>query len=84
MSKMSLDNGQSMFKYERLDEGIPEDDCSRFIVRFMDMFFPVLNIEKKREKKGCPAYPPREMFKLVLYAFYRGLTNIELLSENAR
>lgn len=83
MVKKVIDNVQTRFVYTRLDEGIPEDDCSRFLVQFVDMFYPVLDIDESKGLPGCPSYPPREMFKLVIYGFYRGVTSIEMLAEMA-
>ena len=83
MVKKVIDNVQTRFVYTRLDEGIPEDDCSRFLVQFVDMFYPVLDLDEVEGLPGCPSYPPREMFKLVIYGFYRGVTSIEMLAEMA-
>lgn len=83
MVKKVIDNVQTHFVYTILDEGIPVDDCSRFLVQFVDMFYPVLDLDKPEGLSGCPPYPPREMFKLLIYGFYRGVTSIEMLSEMA-
>ena len=83
MVKKVIDNVQTRFVYTRLDEGIHGDDCSRFLVRFVDMFYPVLDLDEPEGLPGCHSYPPREMFKLVIYGFYRGVTSIEMLSEMA-
>lgn len=84
MVKKVIDTNQTQFVYTRLDEMIPEDDCSRFIVQFIDMFYSVLDLEKTVVSPGAPSYPKREMFKLVLYGFYRGVTSIEVLAEMAQ
>lgn len=78
MVKKVIDNVQTRFVYTRLDEGIPEDDYSRFLVQFVDMFYPVLDLDEVEGLPGCPSYPPREMFKLVIYGFNRGVTSIEM------
>ena len=78
-----MDVNQTQFVYTRLDEGIPEDDCSRFVVQFVDMFYPILDLDIIEGLPGAPSYPPCEMFKLVIYAFYRGITSIEMLAEMA-
>ncbi|WP_409198877.1 hypothetical protein ACA135_03305 [Methanobrevibacter acididurans] len=41
-----MDIEQSSFKLERLDDDIPKDHLSRFIVRFVDEFFPILEVEE--------------------------------------
>lgn len=84
MVKKSVDTVQTQFVYTHLDEGIPEDDCSRFVVQFVDMFYPVLDLDETRNYQGAPSYPKREMFKLVLYGFYRGVTSIEMFAEMAQ
>lgn len=78
-----MDTVQTQFVYTRSDEGIPEDDCSRFVVQFVDMFYPILDLDIREGLPGAPSYPPREMFKLVIYAFYRGMTSVEMLAEMA-
>ena len=84
MVKKDIDTTQTQFVYTRLDEGIPEDDSSRFVVQFVDMFYPVLDLEETVATPGAPSFPKREMFKLVIYGFYRGVTSIEMLAEMAQ
>ena len=48
------------------------------------MFYPVLDLDEVEGLPDCPSYPPREMFKLVIYSFYRGVTSIEMLAEMAK
>lgn len=70
-----MDIKQSSFKLERLDDDIPKDHLSRFIVRFVDEFFPVLEVEENMGGKGRPVLPVCEMFKLIIYAFNEGVTS---------
>lgn len=53
-----MDTVQTQFVYTRLDEGIPEDDCSRFVVQFVDMFYPILDLDIREGLPGAPSYPP--------------------------
>ena len=83
MVRKVMDTGPTQFVYTKLDEGIPEDDCSRFVVQFVDMFYPILDLDIMEGLPGAPSYPPRELFKLVFYAFYRGIISVEMLVEMA-
>lgn len=78
-----MDIGQSNFTFMRLDEGIPEDHFSRFVVRFIDEFFPTLGIEEKDGGKGRPSFPLPEMFKLIIYAYSSGVTSSKVIEEMA-
>lgn len=78
-----MDIGEENFKFECLDEGIPEDHISRFIARFVDEFYPSLGIEENAGKKGRPSFPVREMLKLVIYAYSQDVTSSRVIEENA-
>ena len=75
--------GQSNFKFERLDYGIPEDHISRFIVRFVDEFYPTWGIEEIEGERGRPSLSVREMFKLIIYAYYCGVTSSNVIEDLA-
>lgn len=75
-------DSQSYFVSGALDDGIPEDHYSRFLVRFVDEFFPVLGIEEKKNKPGRPSLPVREMFKLILYAYSCNVTDPNTIWDN--
>lgn len=79
-----MDIEQSSFKLERLDDDIPKDHLSRFIVRFVDEFFPVLEVEENMGGKGRPVLPVREMFKLIIYAFNEGVTSSKVIEDHAK
>ena len=76
-----MDVRQSKFILDRLDEGIPEDHVSRLVVRFVDEFYPILGIEEKDGKMGRPNFPLCEMFKLVIYAYYCGVTSPKVIED---
>lgn len=78
-----MDIGQSSFKFERLDDGIPEDHYSRFVARFIDEFFPALGIEENEGKPGRQALPICEMFKLIVYAYSEGVTSSRVIEDHA-
>ena len=48
------------------------------------MFYPVLDLDEVEGLPDCPSYPPHEIFKLVIYSFYRGVTSIEMLAKMAK
>jgi len=78
-----MDIGQSNFIFDRLDEGIPEDYFSRFLVHFVDEFYSTLGIEENDGNRGRPNFPVREMFKLIIYAYSCGVTSPKVIENQA-
>lgn len=56
-----------------IDAELPEDDVARRIDRAVEMFLDLDDLERSYAGRGHPAYPPRLLLKVVLYAKHRGL-----------
>ncbi len=77
-------NSQFCFDLGRLDDGIPKNHVSRFIVRFVDQYFPILGVEENEGGVGRPNLPVREMFKLMLYAYCDNVTSSRVIADHAK
>jgi hypothetical protein len=60
-------------EWRSIDAELPEDDVARRIDQAVEMFLDLEGLERSYAGRGYPAYPPRLLLKVVLYAKHRGL-----------
>lgn len=56
MVQRKIDKNQSKLGIITLDMNIPKDHISRFVVDFIEEFYPSLNIKKPKKKKRRSPY----------------------------
>jgi len=60
-------------EWRSIDAELPEDDVARRIDQAVEMLLDLDGLERSYAGRGHPAYPPRLLLKVVLYAMHRGL-----------
>ena len=68
MVKRNIIKNQSKLGIVTLDNNIPEDHISRFVVDFIEEVYPSLNIKEPKNKKGHVAFPIDSILKLLVYS----------------
>lgn len=84
MVQRKIDMNQSKLGIVTLDCNIPEDHISRFVVDFIDEFYPMLNIEEAKKKKGREFLPIGSMLKLLFYAKIEHMEGSNYIADMAR
>ena len=62
------------------DFNVPKDHISRFIVEFVDFYYPTLGVGEKA-KNG---FPPKYMFRLLIYAKMEHIESARVISDMAK
>ena len=78
---------QSKLGIVTLDSAVPKNHISRFVVKFVDEYYDLLQIPKKNKKSkkgGRPAFSPKEMFKLLIYAKIEHIESAKYTADMAR
>ena len=79
-----MDDSQSYFNLSRLNDGIPMNDYSRLLVRFVDQFSEIINSSDKLENMGRPSFKDSDMVKLILYAYHQDITSSVRIEDLAK
>lgn len=82
--QMPMQPNQVLLFATSVDSAIPAESDVRIMSEIMDML-DWSDMESGYSDKGCPAYPPRVLTKLLAYAYYNGVRSsrkIESLVEN--
>ena len=78
-----LDPTQIILFPVSVDEAVPADCDARLLGEAMDLL-PWREFEASYAETGCPAYPPREMCKLLIYGYSKGVRSSRALEEAAK
>jgi len=79
--EMPLDPSQLMLYGQSVEEAVPADcDVRAFadVMRLLDYS----QIESKCSERGCPPYRPREMVKILGYAYSKGIRSSRKIEEH--
>lgn len=81
MVKRIPDKEQIKLGIKSLDFNIPNNHISRFVVEFIDEYFPLLQIKEKKKKKGRDSFPVKEMLKILIYAKIEHIDSMRFLAD---
>ena len=87
MVKNKNKKNQSKLGIITLDSAVPKNHIARYVVKFVDEYFDLLQFPektKKGKKGGRPAFPPKEMFKLLIYAKIEHVESAKYIADMAR
>ena len=84
MVKRNIIKNQSKLGIVTLDNNIPEDHISRFVVDFIEEVYPSLNIKEHKNKKGRGAFPIDSMLKLLVYSKIEHVESAKYISDMAK
>ena len=74
---------QIMLMPPNLEEKVPEQHLARYISKAIDKL-DITNIEKGYSERGCHAYHPRMLLKVILYGYSTGLRSSRRLQKELR
>ncbi len=80
VSKKVIKN-QAELGIRTYDFNVPENHISRFVVDFIEEFYPILGIKENKKKGGRPSYPPCSMLKLLVYAKIDHIESARVIAE---
>jgi transposase len=79
--EMPLDRSQLMLYGRSVEDAVPSDCDVRGFGDVMSCL-DYSRIESKCCERGCPAYPPQEMVKVVGYAYLKGIRSSRRIEEH--
>ena len=80
----NIDKNQTELGIRTHDFNVPKDHISRFVVDFIEEYYPNLGIVENNEKGGRPSYPPCSMLKLLVYAKIDHMESARIIEEMAK
>ena len=84
MIKRNIIKNQSKLSIVTLDNNIPEDHISRFVVDFIEEVYPSLNIKEPKNKKGRGTFPIDSMLKLLVYSKIEHVESAKYIADMAK
>ena len=84
MVKINFDKNHSKLGIKTLDQNVPEDHISRFVVEFIEDVFPLLEIDEPEKKKGHDSLPLDSMLKLLVYAKIQHIDRTSIIANMAK
>ncbi len=87
MVKNKINKNQAKLGIVTQDYNVPRNHISRFVVDFIEEVFPILEINKKKEKKkkkGNTPFPLDSMFKLLIYSKINHVESTKHIADMAK
>lgn len=81
MVKRIPEEEQMKLGIRSLDFNIPDNHISRFVVDFIDEYYPILGIKEKKKKRGRDSFPVKEMLKILIYAKIEHIDSMRFLAD---
>ena len=85
--KNKNNKNQSKLSIVTLESLVQKDHIARYVVKFIDESYDLLQIgekNKKSKKGGRPAFSQKEMFKLLIYAKIEHIESAKYIADMAR
>lgn len=81
MANRKIDKNQTELGIRTYDFNVPQDHISRFVVDFVEKYYPILGIEESTSKDGAPAFPPCSMLKLLVYSKIDHIESARIIAD---